>query len=238
MQKHLQRLINLISQNDLKALLQHYLDSSEAENVVQLGFMFQQGQIKTSHFDYFQQLATSFIEVKGLPIDIINKIKTNNTLSFFTPALQIQNNFAKTDHQQRNVLHYLFSNNQIKKNNTQPPFNYIRSMMLFGSNKGLTDGLCQREKKSLTPIEVYLFTHKNLAPLVNHELTALFALIEIEDNQQSIEQANYLDCIQTVSILCKEQAQAVNHELQRIILIATYYKIAIKKVVTDIANIS
>ena len=187
---------------------------------------------------FINQTTLSIIYTENIYMFNINKIKTNNTLSFFTPALQIQNNFAKTDHQQRNVLHYLFSNNQIKKNNTQPPFNYIRSMMLFGSNKGLTDGLCQREKKSLTPIEVYLFTHKNLAPLVNHELTALFALIEIEDNQQSIEQANYLDCIEAVSILCKEQAQAVNQELQRIILIATYYKIAIKKVVTDITNIS
>ena len=97
MQQHLQTLVTLLTKMDLKALLQHYLTSSEAENIVQLGFMFKQGQIKLSSFDFYQQLATSFIEKKRLPIDIIAKIKTNNTLNFFTPALQLSDNFNKID---------------------------------------------------------------------------------------------------------------------------------------------
>jgi hypothetical protein len=233
MQKHLQTLINLLTKNDLKALLQHYLDSSEAENIVQLGFMFQQGQIKLTSFDYYQQLATSFIEVKGFSIDLIAKIKTSNTLNFFTPALQIAENFNKTDHQQRNVLHYLFSNNQLIATNTQPPFNYLRSMMLFGSNDALLNGLNQRDQQHLPPIEAYLFTNKNFTPLANHELTALLALIEIESKQQEVNQANYSLCIQAVGKLCQEQAQLANHELQRIMLIATYYTTPIQQVVNN-----
>ena len=238
MQKHLQTLINLLTKNDLKALLQHYLDSSETENTVQLGFMFQQGQIKLSSFDYYQQLATSFIETKGFSIGLIAKIKTSNTLNFFTPALQIGGNFNKTDHQQRNVLHYLFTNNQLIAASTQPPFNYLRSMMLFGSNDALLDGLCQRDQQNLTPIEAYLFANINFTSLANHELTALLALIEIESKQQEVNQTNYSLFIQAVSKLCRDQALLTNHELQRIMLIATYYTTSIKQVVSDMNQIA
>lgn len=233
MQKHLQTFIHLLTKMDLKALLQHYLDSSETENVVQLGFMFKQGQIKLSSFDFYQELTTSFINKKGFPPALISKIKTDNTLSFFTPALQIEHNFSKIDPQKCNVLHYLFTNNQLVTVCNQPPFNYLRSMMLFGSNVALRDGLCQRNQKNLTPIESYLFTNKNVTPLANHELTALLALIEIESKQQAVEQTNYPLFIQAVSKLCKEQAQLTHHDLQRIILIATYYTTSIVQVVSD-----
>lgn len=238
MQKHLQTLISLLTKNELKALLQHYVDSSEAENIVQLGFMFKQGQLKLSTYDFYQQLATSFIEKKGFSIALIAKIKTNDTLNFFTPALQIADNFSKTDNQQRNILHYLLTNNQLVENNTQPPFNYLRSMMLFGSNKALRDGLCQRDQQNLTPVEVYLFDNKNLTPLANHELTALLALIEIESKQQEIDKTNYPSFIQAVSKLCRGQAHLINHELQRIMLTATYYTTPIKQVVSDINQIT
>ena len=238
MQKHLQTLINLLTKMDLKALLQHYLDSGETENIDQLGFMFKQGQIKSPSFDFYQQLATSFIEQKGFPIALIAKIKTNDTLSFFTPALQIEDNFNRADPQQRNVLHYLFTNNQLAKTSTQPPFNYLRSMMLFGSNVALRDGLCQRDLQNLTPIEGYLFVNKNFSLLANHEFTALLALIEIESKQQAVDQTNYSLCIQSVSKLCRGQAQLPNHELQRIMLIATYYTISIHQVVSDMHQIA
>ena len=234
MQKHLQTLINLLTKMDLKALLQHYLDSGETENIDQLGFMFKQGQIKSPSFDFYQQLATSFIEQKGFPIALIAKIKTNDTLSFFTPALQIEDNFNRADPQQRNVLHYLFTNNQLAKTSTQPPFNYLRSMMLFGSNVALRSGICQRDQQNLTPIEGYLFINKNFSLLANHELTALLALIEIESKQQAVEQRNYSLAIQAVKTLCRDQGHIPNHKLQRIMLIATYYSISIHQVVSDI----
>ncbi|WP_076420395.1 hypothetical protein [Colwellia sp. UCD-KL20] len=237
MQQHLQILINLLQKNNLKALLQHYLDSSQTENTAQLAFMFQQGEIKPANFDYYQQLATSFIETKGLSHSLIAKIKTSSTLSFFTPALQIGDNFKKIDHQQRNVLHYLFTNNKVPSIRSQPPFNYLRSMMLFGSNDALRNGLCQRDEQNLTPIESYLFTNRNLTPLATHELTALLALIEIERKQQAVENVNYTQFIQTINALCKEQAVLANNELQRVILIATYYSVSTEQVFNDINSI-
>jgi len=237
MQKHLKTLVSLLTKMDLKALLQHYLDSSEAENIVQLGFMFKQGQIKSSSFDFYQELATSFISNKGLPSALISKIKTSNTLSFFTPALQIEDNFNSIDSEQRNVLHYIFTNNELITPDTQPPFNYLRSMMLFGSNTSLLAGLCQRDQQNLTPIEAYLFTNKNVNPLAPHEFTAFLALIEIERNQQAVNQGNYPLFIQTVGKLCQDQALLANHELQRIILIATYYETPIKQVVIDMNKV-
>ncbi|WP_426359849.1 hypothetical protein ACPUVO_06385 [Pseudocolwellia sp. HL-MZ19] len=237
MQEHLQTLIRLLQKNDLKGLLQHYLDSSEVQNTAQLGFMFQQGEIKLSHFDYFQQLATSFIEAKGLSHSLIARIQTSNTLNFFTPALQLADNFKKVDDHQRNVLHYLFTNNKVLTTSGQPPFNYLRSMMLFGSNITLCDGLCQRDKQNLTPIEAYLLTNKNLTSLANHELTALLALIEIESKQQDVTQANYPLFIKTLKVLYKEQAALANKGLQRTLLIATYYTKSIEEVTQDIGII-
>jgi len=237
MQKHLQKLVCLLTKNDLEALLQHYLDSSENENLAQLGFMFQQAQLKLSSYDFYQQLATSFIESKGFSTVLINKVNTNDTLSFFTPALQIVDNFNKTDQKQRNVLHYLFTNNQIPEANNQPPFNYLRSMMLFGSNKTLRDAICHRDDKNLTPVEAYLFANKNLSPLSDHELTALLALIEIENKQQVVDQTNYSLIIQAVNAICKVQAHSPAHELQRIILIGTYYSIPVKQACQDISNL-
>jgi len=233
MQKHLQTLISLLQKNDLSALLQHYLGSSETENTSQLGFMFQQGEIKSSNYDYYQQLATSFIETKGLSNSLVSKIQTGNTLSFFTPALQLLDNFKQTDEHQRNVLHYLFTNNKVSSENGHPPFNYLRSMMLFGSNNALCDAVCQRDKQKLTPIEAYLFTNKNLTPLVNQELTALFALIEVEHKQQEVSQANYLLFIKSISDICKEQGVLTSQELQRILLISAYYTRSVKNVYQD-----
>jgi len=238
MQKHLQTLVSLLTKMDLKALLQHYLDSSETENIDQLGFLFKQGQIKSSSFGFYQQLATSFIEKKGISSLLIAKIKTNDTLSFFTPALQIEENFNRVDPQQRNVLHYLFTNNQLAEHSTQPPFNYLRSMMLFGSNMALRSGICQRDQQNLSPIEGYLFINKNFSLLANHELTALLALIEIESKQQAVEQKNYPLAIQAVQTLCRDQDQTPNLELERIMLIAAYYSISIHQVVSDIRQIA
>jgi len=234
MQKHIEILIKLLQKNDLKTLREHYLNSSETENIAQLGFLFQQGQIKLSSYAFYQELATSLITHKGFPFALIDKIKTQDTLNFFTPALQVEDNFNKIDDQQRNVLHYLFINNQLAADSAQPPFNYLRSMMLFESNEALRDALCQRDQQNLTPIEAYLFANKNFTPLANHELTALLALIEIESKQQEVEQTHYPLCIQSVSKICREQAMLINQELQHVMLIATYYTTPIKQVVNDI----
>jgi hypothetical protein len=55
----MQTLIHLLTKNDDKALLQHYLVAKESENVAQLGYLFQQGRSDLSRFDFYQQLATN-----------------------------------------------------------------------------------------------------------------------------------------------------------------------------------
>ena len=232
MKQHMQTLIHLLSENDDNALLQHYLSSEESENVVQLAHLFQQGMSYISEFNFYQQLATKLIESKNLPAALIAQIKTNDTLSFFTPALQLDDNFKEVDLQQRNALHYLLAGNKLTVK--QPPFNYLRSMMLFGSNGALRDALCQRDSQNLTPIELYLLSNKDLTTLPPHELTALLALIEIESKQQTVDETNYLPTIQAVGKLCANQVQPVSSELQRLILIAIYYTKPIKDIVNQI----
>lgn len=232
MKQHVQTLSHLLSKNDDNALLQHYLVSKESENVVQLAYLFQQGMRDLSKFDFYQQLATKLIESKSLPAALIAQIKTSNTLSFFTSALQLEDNFKKTDHLQRNALHYLFAGNHLVAN--KPPFNYLRSMMLFESNGTLRDALCQRDCQNLTPIEVYLFSNQNLTSLPPHELIALLALIEIESKQQAVDATNYIQTIQAVGKLCRNQVQVISSELQRLILIAIYFTKPINDIVNEI----
>ncbi len=235
MKQHLQVLIDLLTKNNFKAALQHYADSSEPENLVQLAFIFQQGNNKLSNFETYQQIATKFLKSKALPEALIKQMKTSDTLSFFTPALQLESNFSKTDHQQRNVLHYLLAGNTSEKNEVQPPFNYLRSMMLFERNEVLCEALCQRDSLNLTPVETYLFANNNLTDLLDHELSALFALIEIESKQQAIKDVNYMLVIQAVSKQCKEQRLLINSDLQRLILVATYYEKPVKQIISDMS---
>lgn len=233
-QQHMQTLINLLKKNDLTGLMAHYHNSSEAENIAQLGFIFTQGQKNPPGFEFYQQLATKFIAAKGLPAAVISRIHSSDALSFFTPALQLNDNFKQTDQRQRNVLHYLLageqSPNHASASKSQPPFNYLRSMMLFESNETLHDALCQRDKQHLTPVEWYLFANQNLANLPGHEFTALLALIEIESKKQRVDETNYLPIIKAVKQLCRSQSLTLNHELQRLVLIATYYGKSVEQV--------
>ena len=232
MKQHIQTLINLMLKNNNKGLLDHYKNSEESENVTQLAYLFHQGMNDITSFDVYQQLATKLISSKNLPLSLIAQIKNSDTLSFFTSALQLEDNFKKTDHFQSNTLHYLLAGNKSIENKT--PFNYLRSMMLFGSNDTLRDALCQRNSKGLTPIEVYLFSNPNFTPLPQHELTALLALIEIERKQQAVEINNCIPIVEAIGRLGKNQNIPMNSELQRLILIAIYFEKPIQLIVSEV----
>ena len=234
MKQHIHIMLDLLLKNDNKGLIQHYQTSEESENIAQLAYLFHQGMSDNLKFDIFQQLATKLVASKNLPIALIAQIKTSDTLSFFTLALQLQDNFKKVDHLQRNALHYLFSGNQLKED--KPPFNYLRSMMLFGSNETLRDALCQRDYDNLTPIEVYLFSNQNLTSLSPHELTAFLALIEIESKQQDVDSSNLMKIMQGVLEIGNRQKMVMNSELQRLILIAIYFSKPIKEIVSNLNN--
>ena len=232
MKQHIQTLINLMLKNNNKGLLDHYKNSEESENVAQLAYLFHQGMNDITSFDVYQQLATKLISSKNLPLSLIAQIKNSDTLSFFTSALQLEDNFKKTDHFQSNTLHYLLAGNKSIENKT--PFNYLRSMMLFGSNDTLRDALCQRNYKGLTPIEVYLFSNPNFTPLPQHELTALLALIEIERKQQAVEINNCIPIVEAIGRLGENQNIPMNSELQRLILIAIYFEKPIQLIVSEV----
>jgi len=229
----MQTMIDLLTKNDFDTLLQHYSTSSESENIAQLAFLYLQGQKSLIKFGFYQQIATKFIEEKGLPVALISEFKNNDMLSFFTPVLQLKENFNKTNQQQRNVLHYLLAGDQSRVTTVETSFNYLRSMMLFERNETLCNALCQRDSQNLTPVETYISANQNLSALPTHELSALFALIEIENKQQAIDDTNYKSIIQCVAKLCRSQVQLVNSELQRLLCIATYYKKPIQEVVQD-----
>ena len=232
MKQHIQTLINLMLKNNNKGLLDHYKNSEESENVAQLAYLFHQGMNDITSFDVYQQLATKLISSKNLPLSLIAQIKNSDTLSFFTSALQLEDNFKKTDHFQNNTLHYLLAGNKSIENKT--PFNYLRSMMLFGSNDTLRDALCQRNSKGLTPIEVYLFSNPNFTPLPQQELTALLALIEIERKQQALEINNCIPIVKAIGRLGENQNIPMNSELQRLILIAIYFEKPIQLIVSEV----
>lgn len=234
----MQKMVDLLASNDFETLLQHYLISSESDNIKQLAFLYQQGQKSSIKFGFYQQLATKWIAEKGLPVDLISELKNSDMLSFFTPILQLEDNFNKTDKRQRNALHYLLAGGQSGVVNVAPPFNYLRSMMLFERNESLCNALCQRDNQNLTPVEVYLQSNKNISLLPTHELSALFALIEIEGKQQAIDSTNYQLIIQSVIKICRAQVQLVNADLQRLLFIAAYYKKPVQDIIRDMNNIS
>jgi len=235
MKQHIQIMVDLLTNNDFNALLEHYLTSSEAENISQLAFIYLQGQKSLIKFGFYQQIATDFIKKKSLPLPLIREFKTNEMLSFFTPVLKLKDNFNAKDNHQRNVLHYLLAGDQSRVTHVEPSFNYLRSMMLFESNETLCIALCQRDSKNFTPVEVYLYSNQNLSLLPTHELSALFALIEIEKKQQVVDEINYKLIIQAVAKICHSQVQPVNIELERLLLIATYYNKPIQKIVNDMS---
>lgn len=232
----MQIMTDLLTKNDFDALLQHYSTSSEPENITQLAYIYLQGKKSLIKFGFYQEIATKWIEKKGLPIALISEFKISDMLNFFTPVLQLKGNFNKTNQQHRNVLHYLLAGDQSRVTNAEPSFNYLRSMMLFERNEELCNALCQRDNQNFTPVEVYLYSNQNLSPLPNHELSALFALIEIENKQQTIDDTNYKLITQNVAKLCRSQIQLVNVDLQRLLLIATYYKKSIQQIVSDMGG--
>jgi len=230
MNSSLTTLIELISTKDLKGLVQHYQQADEADNLTHLRFLFDQAMKSPAGFEFYQQLATAFIEAKGLPDSMIVHINNADTLSFFTPALQHQQHFSQTNRQGRNVLHFLLAGDQQVDSKQQPPFNYLRSMMLFESNEVMHQALCVRDQQNLTPIEVYLFANQNLTELPNHEFTALLALIEIQSKQLAVHQANCRPIARAVAKRCVERNITPSASIQRFELIALYYGVAVQQI--------
>lgn len=216
MKPHIQTLIQLLSQQAFKELLTHYQSCNEQQQIDVLAFVYQQSTKSFSVFEFYQQIATKFIDTCGLPNSLIMQINNSDALSFFTPALQLHDHFAQTNQQQRNVVHYLLASDT-------PPFNYLRSLLLFESNEHLAQALCQRDCKNLTPIEVYLRINKQFAPLAPHEFNALLALMEAEHTLKPTLEHNLPDTLTQVAKHLQQQVLILDDQIQRVGLIAAYY---------------
>lgn len=227
---HLTTFINLLSKQNLIKLLTYYKQCNEQDNWHQLHFLFEQSQKNNASSLELQTLATRCIATKKWSAHFSKQLKTADLLVFFTPALQLDDNFSLVDQQQRNVLHYVFHNCFGAQGSLQPPFVYLRSMMLFESNQTLINALGQRDKHHFTPFDIYLGANRQLAPLTPQEFTAALALIEIQ-NKLIPQLDNNLNAImKSVQKLCQTHTIEPNEQLHRIQLIATHYKRPIKKV--------
>lgn len=230
MKPHLQTLVDLLVKNDVKGMVEFYQSASEAENLGQLALLYNQGQKKPKDFEIYQQLAAKCIATKGLPKALISKINHSDLLTFFTPALQSNWHFTRTDEHGRNVLHYLLLGSQQNNQMVHPPFLYLRSLMLFETNEVLQEALIARDKQELTPMELYMSGNQNLSALPNHEFTAVLALIEFQSNQNAIDNRHFATVLSGVRELCFEQAVAMGDDLQRLQFIAYFYRMPIEQI--------
>lgn len=227
MKPHMQTFVGLLSKSDISGIIEFYQNSSESENIGQLAFLFRQSQKNLQSFEPFQQLATKLITAKGLPKPLIEKINNSELLTFFTPALQSNWHFSRTDQRGRNVLHYLMLG--VQGSTEHPPFIYLRSLMLFESNEVLQETLVQRDEDGLTPLELYFSANGNLNPLPNHEFTAVLALIEFQSRKEAIDSRHFKTIVHGVREMCFDQAVAMGVDLQRLQFIASFYEISVEQ---------
>lgn len=233
---NLKTFIALLAKQNLIDLLKHYQQSNEQDNLQQLNLLYQQAQTSPESYDHFGLLATRCVATKSWPTGYNQHFKTSDLLSFFTQALQIDDNFTQTDQNNRNVLHYLLLGNSADNNKTPPPFIYLRSMMLFESNQPLVDALCQRDKHNFTPFEIYLGANRQLANLNPPEYTAALALIEIQNKTLATEAKNYQPIIKATKKLCNDQNIKPTEDLHRIQLIATHFGLSVAEAIVQLTN--
>ncbi|OUL57256.1 hypothetical protein [Pseudoalteromonas ulvae] len=223
MKAHISSLIQYLTNKDFSGLLTHYQRCDVHQQIDILAFVYQQSLKSLSVFEFYQHIATKLIQSNGLPELIIQQINTADALSFFTPALQCDSHFSKTNELKRNVVHYLLAGDT-------PPFNYLRSLLLFESNEHLAQALCQRDCKNLTPIEVYLRINKQFSPLAPHEFNALLALMEAEQTFNPANRHNLTDTLKQVAKHLQQQVLILDDQIERIGLIGAYYGLTAKQV--------
>ncbi|MBQ4863274.1 hypothetical protein J8L98_16440 [Pseudoalteromonas sp. MMG013] len=219
-------LITLIKQQDIAAVYELYENSTEPDNILQLKFIYQSAQQNPQVYGFYQDLCEQLAQRKTLPTGLIAGINDSDRFNFFTPSLKHNGGFSQKNAQGNTVLHVLFAN----PSNILPPFNYIRSLLLFESNEGLIQALQQRNQQQLTAIECYFAYNPHFSALPRHELSAILALIEAQ--AQLISQQS-----QVLAAICKRLKQCNNatkldSQNHRVLLLATTYNLATKEVLS------
>lgn len=190
----------------------------ESKNQV-LAWLYQQGQNPEVYSD-MQALSGLLITKDTLPKGFMSSLLDEDKLSFFFLALQQADLLSLQNHQGNTLMHLLFANPK----RDCPPFNFIRSLLLFERNELFAKTLVTVNQQNLTPIEAYLAHHPNLQPVPVYELGALLALMEAHKKQLNASQQT-LPLI--VKHLLKTHGKAtLRSSTQRILLLSAFYGVS------------
>ncbi|RZM85276.1 hypothetical protein [Pseudoalteromonas rubra] len=208
-------MIQAIHSHDLARIKHCYEQATGSERTAQLRHCFEAADNHPANYEHYQNIVAHCISEHGLPAGVIAGINTTERLDFFMPALQAANAFSATNHQGNTFLHCLFVNPA----NPQPPFNYIRSLLLFERNESLGEALVVRNHQSLNALETYLSFNPHQHELPQHELAAWLALCEA---QRKLSGANN-DNLAKVMAHVRGRAESAH----RLTLIASYYQVSV-----------
>ncbi|TQF71740.1 hypothetical protein [Pseudoalteromonas luteoviolacea] len=204
-----------IRSKDLDKIRHAYAKHEDLAQAAQLKFCFETAQSQPSNYEHYQNIAAQCIAAHGLPTGVIAGLNNSERITFFMPALQASEAFAKTNHQGNTFLHALFANPE----QPLPPFNFIRSLLLFERNESLVKALRVRNQNNFTPIECYFIYNLNNSPLPEHELTALFALIEAQRADNSQPDARNIHHVKSAL-----EKLSCDKDSQTLLVIASYYQ--------------
>ncbi|MCF2856390.1 hypothetical protein L1286_02820 [Pseudoalteromonas sp. SMS1] len=208
-------LILAIRSKDLDKIRHAYAKHGDLDQAAQLKFCFETALSQPNNYEHYQNIAAQCIVAHGLPSGVIAGLNNSERITFFMPALQASEAYAQTNHQGNTFLHTLFANPELPL----PPFNFIRSLLLFERNESLVSALRVRNQHNLTPIECYFIYNLKDAQLPEHELTALFALIEAERADQSQPDMSNLKHIKSAL-----KSVTYDRDARPLLVIASYYQ--------------
>ncbi|CAM4249279.1 hypothetical protein [Pseudoalteromonas byunsanensis] len=220
------KLVELIKHQDAQALIEFYQQSNSNDNIAQLKYLYQQAQSDQALYLFFQDLVSTLFEKKPIPEPLIAGINDIDKLTFFTPALSACEGFDQQNEQGNTVLHALLG----RLHPAPPPFNYIRSLMLFERNESLAKALASKNNQQLMPMECYLAFNPCFDTLPAHELTAALALLEAQVKQQASQAS-------TLMLICKHLKKSadfskLNGNNHRILLLGAAFECANEEVLT------
>lgn len=168
-----------IAKHQLDELDNDFKQLTPIQQSLQLIHLYDSAVRMNIKYDFMQNIATRMLATNKLPSPFISQLTNIDMLTFFTPALKINNGFLAQDSQGNTVLHSVFKHADANK----LAFNYVRSLMLFESNEDLIKALAQPNVHGLTPVACYIAYADKPSTPVKHEFSALLALMEIEQKQ-------------------------------------------------------
>ncbi|WP_111979735.1 hypothetical protein [Algibacillus agarilyticus] len=226
---------NALDKRDFKQVCQLYSQASATENLQQLETLLRLSENSSvAKYNVYQQVATKLLELKKSPSGFIKLINTEAALNLFFPAIKEHLSFDSVDSEQRNCLHYLFRADPLfgrvnaTASNYMPPFNFIRSLLLFESNEPLINALSQKDKQGSAPFDAF-FVSLDKVDLLNDVLfSSVFGLIEISAQQTgkrdlSISEQQALK--QSLKVYWNHHHLTPKIDDRMLILMASYYKL-------------